>query len=67
MKISERYDYMVRVEYDDGHEETWHFDDEEDARDYAYDMVQELGVIGAELCLMDWYMHQDISLDYIEP
>lgn len=66
MTIAERYDYIARVVSTDGAENDQYFDDEERARDFAYAVGNAPDVDGVEILLMDWYMHQETSLDYIE-
>lgn len=66
MKIAERYDYIARVVFNDGAESDHYFDDEEQARDFAYEAGDATDVASVEILLMDWLMHQETSLDYIE-
>ena len=66
MKIAERYDYIARVVSHDGAEDDQHFDDEDRARNFACAVCAAPDVDGVEILLMDWYMHQETSLDYIE-
>ena len=66
MTLAERYDYIARVVFNDGAESDQYFDDEEQARDFAFEAGDAPDVDGVEILLMDWLMHQETSLDYIE-
>lgn len=66
MTFSERYSYGAVVEYADGLEEEHYFENEDDARNFAYASCESGEVVGVDLYIMDWYMHQSTSIDYIQ-
>ena len=65
MTIAERYSIIARVERIDGIDFDEYFNDEDEARSYAYHVCDDPEVSGVEILILDWLMHQETSLDWI--